>query len=151
MSTSLRTVQRDKSLQRPTLSSFMSDLGATSQILSSSVILPVQFYGPAAGLDTSRGEIALMRAVLEDAIGCFQKQTVTSGRRVQRLAREAEEWFFSDDQHWPFSFMNICAVLGLDPGYIRMGLKRWRQRPQTEPQKKRRRVGTARQPLKIAA
>jgi len=151
MSTSLRTVQRDKSRHRPTLPLFTSDLGATSQILSSGVILPVQFYGPAAGLDTSRGEIALMRAVLEDAIGCFQKQTATSGRRVQRLAREAEEWFFSDDHHWPVSFVNICAVLGLDPEYIRMGLKRWRQRPPTGPQKKRRRVGTARQPLKIAA
>ena len=92
-----------------------------------------------------------MRAVLEDAIGCFQKQMVSSGRRTQRLAREAEEWFFTDDHHWPFSFVNICAVLGLDPEYIRMGLKRWCQRPPTGPQKKRRRVGTARQPLKIAA
>lgn len=150
MSTPLRTVQRDESRQRSTLPLF-TDLEAASQILSSSVILPVQFHGLAAELDTSRGEIALMRAVLEDAIGCFQKQTVTSGRRVQRLAREAEEWFFTDDHHWPFSFMNICAVLGIDPEYIRMGLKRWRQRPQTTPQKKRRRVNTARQPLKIAA
>src|SRR5262245_24368249 len=149
MSTPLRTVQRDESRQRSTLPLF-TDLEAASQILSSSVILPVQFYGPAAGLDTSRGEIALMRAVLEDAIGCFQKQTVTSGRRVQRLAKEAEEWFFTDDHHWPFSFVTICAVLGLAPEYIRRGLKRWRQRPQTGPQKKRRRVGT-RQPLKIAA
>jgi hypothetical protein len=32
---------------------------------------------------------ALLRAVLEDALTCFQKQFVTEGRRVQRMAREA--------------------------------------------------------------
>ena len=147
---SLQTSQRDKSLRRSARPFLTSDLGVANQILSSSVVLPVQFYGSSAGLDTSRGEIALMRAVLEDALGCFQKQAVSSGRRVQRLAREAEAWFFTNDYNWPFSFVNICAVLGLDPEYIRMGLKRWRQRP-PGPQKKRRRVGSARPPLKIAA
>ena len=151
MPTPLRTAYRDQSSQSPALPLLLSDLGVASQILSSTVILPAQFFSSSEGIDTTRGEVALMRAVLEDAIGCFQKQMVSNGRRTQRLAREAEEWFFTDDDHWPFSFVNICAVLGLDPEYIRMGLKRWRQRPPTGPQKKRRRVGTARQPLKIAA
>jgi len=119
--------------------------------LSSIAILPEQFYNSAVGVDTARGEIALMRAVLEDAVGCFQKQSVSSGRRVQRLAKEAEEWFFAEDHHWPFSFVNICAVLGLDPEYIRLGLKRWRQRPPAEPQKKRRRAALVHRSLKIAA
>jgi len=92
-----------------------------------------------------------MRAVLEDAVNCFQKQSAKSGRHAQRLAREAEEWLFSDDPHWPFSFVNICAVLGLDPGYVRLGLKRWRQQPSAEPQPKGRQTGPARRPLKIAA
>jgi hypothetical protein len=148
---SVRTVEREKSSQHPARPFPPSDLGATSHILSSSVILPAQFYGPAAGLDTTCGELALRRAVLEDAIGCFQKQTVSSGRRAQRLAREAEAWLFANDYNWPFSFVNICAVLGLDPEYIRMGLRRWRQRPRTGPQKKRRRLSAARPPLKIAA
>jgi hypothetical protein len=128
-----------------------SDLGLASQLLSSVAILPEQFYSPSAGAETARGEIALMRAVLEDAVGCFQKQLVNSGRRAQRLAREAEEWFFADDHTWPFSFVNICAVLGIDPEYIRLGLKRWRQRPPVGPQKKRRRVALASRSLKIAA
>ena len=151
MPTSLPTAYRDQSSQSPALPLLLSDLGVASQILSSTVILPVQFFSSSGGIDTTRGEVALMRAVLEDAIGCFQKQMVSNGRRTQRLAKEAEEWFFADEHHWPFSFVNICAVLGLDPEYIRTGLKRWRQRPPTGPQKKRRRGGTARQPLKIAA
>jgi hypothetical protein len=69
-----------------------------------------------------------MRAVLEDAIDCFQKQSRKSGKRAQRLAREAEEWLFKDDQRWPFSFLNVCNVLDIDPAYIRRGLKQWREK-----------------------
>ena len=72
----------------------------------------------------------------EDALGCFQKGVVYQGRRVQRLAREAEEWLFSDDARGPFSFVSICAVLGLEPPYLRRGLRRWRQGgPQAEVKK----------------
>lgn len=121
-----QSVQHAQAFQRTTLSPFLYDLGAATQMLPPAAILPEQFYSSPAHTD-ARGEVALMRAVLEDAIACFQKQFVRSGRRAQRLAREAEEWFFADDYHWPFSFVNICAVLGLEPEYIRLGLKRWRQ------------------------
>jgi hypothetical protein len=86
---------------------------------------PEQFYGPRASLANGRPEAELMRAVLEDALLCFQKGLVQQGRRVQRLAREAEEWLFSDDTRWPFSFESICAVLGLEPEYLRQGLRNW--------------------------
>jgi hypothetical protein len=92
-----------------------------------------------------------MHAVLEDALACFQKQFEAEGRRVQRMAREAEEWFLSDDAHWPFSFVSICAVLGLEPESIRQRLKRWsHSRPDTL-QKQRRRVRGGRQSSRFAA
>ena len=92
-----------------------------------------------------------MCAVLEDALKCFQRQFVTRERRAQRLAREAEEWFFADDSRWLFSFVNICAVLDLDPEYIWLGLNRWRQYRSAEHQKTRRRAVPARRPLQLAA
>ena len=91
-----------------------------------------------------------MYAVLDDAVRCFQRQAVTDGRRAQRLAREAEEWFFTDNYHWPFSFVNICAVLGLDAEYLRLGLKQWHLHHRARPQKARRRVVLMQQPLKIS-
>ena len=94
--------------------------------LSKAAVLQEQFYNPPA-CATGRGEVALMRAVLEEAVDCFQKQFMKSGRRAQRLACEAEEWIYSDEVRWSFSFVNICAVLGLDPGYMRLKLKRWRE------------------------
>ena len=78
-----------------------------------------------------------MRAVLEDAVSCFSRQFVTQDRRARRLAQEAEAWLFADDEHWPYSFVNICAVLGVDPQYLRRGLRRWRQQLPTQmPQRK---------------
>lgn len=117
---------RSKSLHRPALSPFLYDLGAATQMLPPAAVLPEQFYSAPVNVHAARGEVALMRAVLEDAIECFQKQALKSGRRAQRLAREAEEWLFKDDESWPFSFLNVCNVLGIDPAYIRRGLKQWR-------------------------
>ena len=71
----------------------------------------------------SYAEAALMCAVLEDAIDCFREQFGRATRRAKHLGREAEEWLFSDDLHWPFSFVSICSALDLCPQYIRQGLK----------------------------
>ncbi|MGH7797590.1 MAG: hypothetical protein ACREQ2_22250 [Candidatus Binatia bacterium] len=69
-------------------------------------------------------EAALMCAILADAVDSFQEQFVsTSTRRAKRLGEEAEEWLFSDDSHWVFSFLAICAALDLSPQYVRQGLK----------------------------
>ena len=116
---------RSEGLQRSALPS-QTEPSAVELLTTSAAVLPEQFYNPPART-TGRGEIALMRAVLEEALDCFQKQFVKSGRRAQRLAREAEEWIYSDEVRWPFSFVNICAVLCLDPGYLRLKLRHWRE------------------------
>ena len=101
-------------------------------LLSYISVPPAQFYGPHVGLAHGHPVAELMRAVLKEALLCFQKGLVHPRRRVQRLAREAEKWFFSDDDSWPFSFVSICAVLGLEPAYLRQGLRSWEQgRPPT--------------------
>jgi hypothetical protein len=112
--------------------------GAGGNLLAVAAVFPEQFYDTSAsGYRETSGEVALMRAILADALSCFQRQFLSSGRRAQRLAREAEEWFRADDPHWLFSFVNICAVLGLDPGYIRVGLRRWQQQQTAKPQQKK--------------
>jgi hypothetical protein len=119
--------------------------------LSDACVLPAQFFSPRVSLYTLCPEAALMHAVLEDALACFQKQFETEGRRVQRMAREAEEWFSSDDAHWPFSFVSICAVLGLEPESIRQRLKRWSHAHPHTLQRRRRRVRGGRQSQRFAA
>ncbi len=100
-------------------------------------VLPEQVYDPLVRLANRQPEAELMRAVLEDALLCFHEGLVCQGRRVQRLAREAQEWLFSDDASWPFSFVSICAFLGLEPEYMRRGLKCWsHNRPPTAAKKR---------------
>jgi hypothetical protein len=64
-----------------------------------------------------------MYAVLEDALLCFQEKFAGSPHEQRCRAQEAARWFFSDDQHSPYSFVSICAGLSLDAEEIRNKLK----------------------------
>ena len=85
---------------------------------------PEKFFDSRVKLAAVCPETALMYAVLEDAFLCFQEQFETEPWFAQR-AREAEDWFFSDDSRWLFSFVSVCHALGLEPKYIRTKLKYW--------------------------
>lgn len=114
-------------------------------LLSVAAVMPEQFYDPSFTPQTERPEVSLMRAVMEEALKCFQYQFYPCSPRTQRLAREAELWFFSDDTDWPFAFVNICEALHFEPTYIRRGLRNWQaDYPLKVPQRKRRTVGTRR-------
>jgi hypothetical protein len=100
--------------------------GGTGVDLEPATVLPIQLYG-AMALDASIvPEKRLLLAVLEEAVVTFQRYATDQGRRGRRLFREAEEWVGAEEVGWPCSFRNICDVLGLDPGYVRQGLRRWR-------------------------
>ncbi|MBM4265763.1 MAG: hypothetical protein FJ144_03975 [Deltaproteobacteria bacterium] len=83
------------------------------------VILPEQFYDRSVGMEDVSGERALMLAVLEDGIRCFQEHIRSPRVRPRLLARQAEKWIRSSDWDWAFSFNNICESLALDPDSLR--------------------------------
>jgi len=60
-------------------------------------------------------ELALMLAVLEDAIACYRRNLKRPRQNPEILARQAEFWIRLDDWESPFSFNNICDALGLEP------------------------------------
>ncbi len=72
-------------------------------------------------------ECELLWAVLENGLTDYMKYASATGRRSKRLFRESEEWIMTDDPTWLCSFLNICHVLGIDPDYVRTGLRRWRE------------------------
>lgn len=74
------------------------------------------------------GEFILVQAILREAIRTYQKYAVKKGTRASRLFRDVNDWFSADDRRWFFSFVNVCDTLGLEPTYIRTGLKLWRER-----------------------
>jgi len=74
------------------------------------------------------GEFILVQAILREAIRTYQKYALKKGTRASRLFRDVNEWFSSDERRWFFSFVNVCDTLGLEPTYIRTGLRLWRER-----------------------
>lgn len=77
-------------------------------------------------------EMALMLAVLEDAITCFRRHVLARGGKEKRQFREAEKWIMESDSEWLFSFENICEAVGLSPRFIRKGLLRWKAKSLTQ-------------------
>jgi len=96
-------------------------------LFQAEMILPAQYYPLLRGEACPRsGECRLVAAVLDDAIQCYRKYRRANDVRKQRLFREAERWIMkAGGDDLPFSFEYICAVLGIEPEYIRRGLRQW--------------------------
>jgi len=92
--------------------------------LVDSSVSPQEFFDFRVSLATVRPETALMYAVLEDAFLCLWEHSTTS---ATEQAREANDWFFTHTSDGLFSFVSICAALGLGPELIRRRLRDWRQ------------------------
>jgi hypothetical protein len=91
-------------------------------------LLPEQFLTPT--YESRRvwtGERRLLLGVLEEAVCVFFQYRSVRTSRGKQLFREAQEWLWSNDRHWLYSFENICDHLHLDPDYLRRGLQRWEQ------------------------
>lgn len=112
---------------------------ATATPIGSEFILPEQFFGNIVQSGSrsaeDNSELRLMLAVLEDAVFIYQKPALGQSKagRKRRAFWEVEEWIGSNDLSWPYSFLNICRALSIDPDYLREGLRRWRRTYQNAP------------------
>ena len=85
-------------------------------------IVAEAFFGSSSRKGPVSAERELMIAVLSDAIECFWKYRKSRAALAIRLYQEAKAWLFADTENHPFSFLNICQTLGLEPSYIRRGI-----------------------------
>lgn len=151
MNLSSYPTRRPASARYTTLSPALYDLRATNSVLQPAFVLPVQFYNRPSQTDASHGPSALMLAILEDAMSCVQRQFTSTKKRNQRLAREAESWIFDNDSSWPFSCANICSTLDIDIAYLRLQVKKLRQRHLAVATPERPRIIAMPNPAKLAA
>ena len=89
--------------------------------------LSVQYSAGAGYPAALEPEIRLITIILEDAVNCFQRFAGADGNPNLCEFRDAERWLFGGETDWIFSFENICSSLGLDPRYIRGGLRLWQR------------------------
>jgi hypothetical protein len=67
-----------------------------------------------------------MATILEDAVRVYRERATAETARDRELLRDVESWFTSDDTAYVFSFRRISHELGIDPGWFRQVLARWR-------------------------
>jgi hypothetical protein len=77
-------------------------------------------------------EKRLMLVMLEDALKCLSKYAETRNRRSRRVFEQTEQWVFASNNEGVFSFENVCDALGLNPAYIRKGVRRLAKNPVNE-------------------
>jgi hypothetical protein len=102
--------------------------GVLAELVAPDVVLPEEFHGGARRDSQASGERALMLAVLEDGIRCFQDHLRDARSNPRDLSRQAEAWIRAVDYDWPFSFNNVCETLGIDPSALRAALLVWKSK-----------------------
>src|SRR4030095_15952584 len=68
-------------------------------------------------------EKSLRAASREDAVQEYRKYSRAHDADGKKRFREVEEWIMRGGNDWIFSFDNVCELLGLDPQYVRRGLR----------------------------
>jgi hypothetical protein len=91
-------------------------------LLKPEPLLPVQFQHIWSGKCSITPERALLVAILWQAADDLRQHRHARRPKMQRLYRDAYRWVASDDRTWPYSFLNICDLLGLSAGSLRLEL-----------------------------
>ena len=102
------------------------DPDSLSELFTPDIILPEQFFEGARRDSYISGEKALMLAVLEDGIRCYQEHLRNPRSNPRLLSQQAEQWIRAVDYEWPFSFQNVCETLGINPESLRGALLTWK-------------------------
>ncbi|MHB8382736.1 MAG: hypothetical protein ACYDC3_10430 [Candidatus Binataceae bacterium] len=119
---SLRTDKGEKMQEKETLDEKLPGL------FEPDTLLPIQYFEAMRKKHLLEGEKRLILSVLEDAIECFMKCIDSATNKGQRLFREADEWISHEDKRWVFSFDNVCDMLDINPDYMRVGLRKWKEK-----------------------
>jgi hypothetical protein len=109
-----------------------------SPLFQPDTLLSEEFFGNYRRRIPLEPEKALLLAVLEDGVRSFQDNIFAESGKKRALLDEAREWLFTDGVEHVFSFNSVCSSLGLNPGYIRRGLKRWEEQARQAAKKKSR-------------
>lgn len=104
-----------------------ADNERVTSLFQPDVLLPEEYLDTYRRKSHVEPEKRLMLAILEDAVGCYQKHIDARKPREKTMFQESEEWIFETDSSWLFSFESICEYLGIEPEYFRKRLLKWKQ------------------------
>lgn len=107
--------------------SFLSGgLSVIDDLMAGGELLPAQL--PSASHWTPEKKLAA--AVLASALVEIRDHHGSPAHR--RRVAEALEWVALDDGEWPYSFVRLCNLFGLEPQWVRGVVDRWVRVPREE-------------------
>ena len=93
-------------------------------------MLASQFFGRLRSSERS-GERRLMVAVLEEGVLTYLKYLHATDPNGRALFKEAAAWIESSDNDL-MAFETLCQAVGLEPDYVRRGLRMRTRRPDAD-------------------
>jgi hypothetical protein len=96
-----------------------------TELLEPDLLTPDQFAGLLRRRSWQDGERRLMAAVLQDGVETFHKYAFAESPEGKELFEEARRWLLDENDHTLFAFETVCAVLDVNPAYLREGLLSW--------------------------
>ena len=105
--------------EREAVPSAGQDLAVIENLMAGGQMLSVQLPSPT----TWSPEKRLAGAVLASALVEIRDHWRDRGYR--RRVSEDVEWIQSDDAEWPFSFVRLCGLFGLEPEWVREIVAQW--------------------------
>ena len=107
--------------------SFLSaGLAVIDDLMAGGVMLPAQLPAPTQWT----AERKLAAAVLASALVEVRDHHGAPGHR--RRVEEALEWIASDETDWPFSFVRLCELFGLEVEWVRGVVANWVRVPSAD-------------------
>jgi len=92
------------------------------EMITPEALLPEQFEEIWRGKRAITSERALLIAVLWQAAEDLRENPQDRRSRIRRLYWNAYRWVASDNRSWPYSFLNVCDLLGVSAGLLRAEL-----------------------------
>jgi len=100
-----------------------SDLAMLELLMARGEIVPAQM--PSASNWTAERRLAA--SILAGAL--VEIRDHAGERKYRRKIREDVEWIGSAEAEWPFSFLRLCELFGLDPAWVRGIVRLWLDAP----------------------
>ena len=97
--------------------------------IEDSPLLPSQFFGN----DPINGEKKIRITMLKDAVREFRRYANAISETGMAKYAEVQGWIITNDHAWPYSFVNICQALHIDPEAARGALFRWKESDHGKP------------------
>jgi hypothetical protein len=104
----------------------------TNGLFAPDTMLASQYFDRIRRRKALTGEQLLMCAIIEDAVDAYLEHAAATRPDLQERFAEAERWVESRDRSWLYAFETICDYLGLEAGYLRNGLRRWKTKARGE-------------------